>query len=193
MRKTEEAYIAGTSGMDSATVTRCAMGVALITVCSWISIPTVIPFTLQTFAVCLVSSLFGARTGVISVLAYMLLGSFGFPVFSGFRAGASALMGATGGYILGFAGTAFICGYMPSRFGRGMGVLLLSMALGVAVCYAFGTAWFVGVYMRSTGPVSLATALSWCVIPYIPADAGKIVLASLLSKRLYPTIRRKPR
>ena len=50
---------------DIATI---AMGVALIAVCSWISIPMTIPFTLQTFAVCLVTALFGLKRGIWTVL-----------------------------------------------------------------------------------------------------------------------------
>ena len=175
---------------DVLTLVRCGICTAVITVCSWISIPSAIPFTLQTFAVCLVSSVFGPGTGIMSLVLYVLLGAFGFPVFSGFRAGAAVLFGVTGGYILGFFATAALSGYLPARFGRSIGVLMLSMALGITACYAFGTAWCTLVYMRTAGPVSLGAALSWCVIPYIPADAAKIAAAALISKRIYPMVGR---
>ena len=74
-----------------------AFGAALITICSWISIPTVVPFTLQTFAVFCVLSILGGKRGTLSILVYILLGTVGIPVFSGFKSGAAVLLGTTGG------------------------------------------------------------------------------------------------
>ena len=62
------------------------------------------------------------------------------------------------------------------------------MALGILLCYAFGTAWFLLVYAKNSGPVSLGTALGWCVLPYLLPDAAKIALASMLVRRLHPIL-----
>ena len=163
-----------------------AMGVALITVCSWISIPAAIPFTLQTFAVCLVTAVFGLRLGLWTVACYILLGAVGAPVFSGFKGGFAALLGIPGGYIIGFLFTALVVGLAVGKLGRKLPVLIVSMVLGIILCYTFGTAWFVAVYMRNSGPIGVGTALAWCVIPYLIPDAVKIVLAAFLTLRLYP-------
>jgi biotin transport system substrate-specific component len=168
-----------------------AMGVALIAVCSWISVPMTIPFTMQTFAVCLVTALFGLRRGMWTVLCYILLGAVGAPVFSGFKGGIGALLGTTGGYIVGFLFTALIVGLAVEKFGRSLPVLIVSMVLGILVCYAFGTAWFMVVYARKTGPIGLGTALGWCVFPYLLPDAVKIALASVLTTRLCPFLSRE--
>ena len=175
---------------DLATI---AMGVALITVCSWISVPMTVPFTMQTFAVCLVTALFGLRRGMWTVACYILLSAVGAPVFSGFKGGLGALLGTTGGYIIGFLFTALIVGLAVEKLGRRPWVLVVSMALGILVCYAFGTAWFMYVYARKTGPIGLGTALGWCVIPYLLPDAVKIALASALVGRLYPLMNREVR
>ena len=181
--------------MDRSLTTRdiaaIAMGVALIAVCSWISIPMTIPFTLQTFAVCLVTALFGLKRGIWTVLCYILLGAVGAPVFSGFKGGIAALLGTTGGYIVGFLFTALIVGFAVEKFGRSLPVLVVAMAVGILVCYAFGTAWFMFVYARKTGPIGLGTALGWCVFPYLLPDAVKIALASVLTGRLYPLLNRE--
>ena len=79
---------------------------ALIAVCSWISIPTAVPFTLQTFAVFLTLGLLGGRLGTLAVTVYLLLGAVGLPVFAGFHGGLGAFLGATGGYLVGFLFTA---------------------------------------------------------------------------------------
>ena len=164
------------------------LGAALIAVCAWISIPLpqpMVPFTLQTFAVCLVCAVFGRKLGLWTVVVYILLGAVGVPVFSGFRGGAGVLLGTTGGYIIGFLFTALIVGLAADKFGRTLPVMLAAMAAGIAVCYAFGTAWFVLVYTRSTGAIGVGTALAWCVFPYLLPDALKILLASLLARRLH--------
>lgn len=166
------------------------MGAALITVCSWISVPVDIPYTLQTFAVCLVSAVLGLRTGLSSVICYILLGAVGVPVFSGFRGGIGTLLGSTGGYIVGFVFTALVVGLAAEKLGRKVLTLALSMIAGVLLCYAFGTAWFIRVYTRASGPISLTTALGWCVFPYLIPDGVKIALAVLLTPRLRRLIRR---
>ena len=92
-------FFKGTTDMKSKTTRELAliaMGAALIAVCSWIAVPTAIPFTLQTFAVCLVTALFGLKTGLAAVALYLLLGAAGLPVFSGFKGGLGALLGTTG-------------------------------------------------------------------------------------------------
>ena len=167
-----------------------AMGAALIAVCSWIAVPAAIPFTLQTFAVCLVTALFGLKMGLWTVAVYLLLGAVGVPVFSGFKGGLGALLGTTGGYLAGFLFTALVVGLSVDKFGRKLPVLIVSMVLGILLCYTFGTAWFVLVYSRSSGPIGVGTALGWCVLPYLLPDAVKIALATLLVGRLYPIINR---
>lgn len=161
-----------------------ALCAALMAICSWISIPTTIPFTLQTFGVCVAVGLLGTQAGFLSVLVYILLGAVGMPVFANFTGGIGILLGTTGGYIIGFLFTALVVGIITKQFGRSIPVLVIAMVLGIAVCYAFGTAWFMHVYAKASGPVGLATALGWCVIPYIIPDLCKIALATVLIKRL---------
>lgn len=162
----------------------CALFAALIAVCAWISIPATVPFTLQTFAIFAALGLLGGKRGTVAVAVYLLLGAIGVPVFAGFQGGIGALLGTTGGYLLGFLLTALIVWGMEARFGSKTGVFLLSTVLGMLVCYAFGTAWYLVVYARTKGAISLATALGWCVVPFLIPDAVKIALAVLLRGRL---------
>ena len=162
----------------------CALFAALIAVCAWISISATVPFTLQTFAIFAALGLLGGKRGTVAVAVYLLLGAIGVPVFAGFQGGIGALLGTTGGYLLGFLLTALIEWGMEARFGSKTGVFLLSAVLGMLVCYAFGTAWYLVVYARTKGAISLATALGWCVVPFLIPDAVKIALAVLLRGRL---------
>ena len=164
--------------------------VVLIAVCSWISIPLTVPVTLQTFGVFTAVGLLGGKRGTLAVLVYILMGAIGIPVFSGFTGGIGILAGTTGGYIAGFLFSALIMWGMEKLFGRSTLVLAGSMVLGLIVCYAVGTLWFMAVYAASSGAVGLLTVLGWCVFPFIFPDIAKIVLALILTKRLSGVIKR---
>ena len=167
-----------------------AVFTALMAVCSWISIPTAIPFTLQTMGVFLAVGLLGGKRGTIAVTLYVLLGAIGVPVFAEFTGGLGILFRNTGGYIIGFIFSALIMWLMEAVFIKKLhvkyvlAIQALSMVLGLLACYAAGTAWFMFVYLRDTGSVSLLTVLGWCVIPFIIPDAVKIALALMLGNTL---------
>lgn len=161
-----------------------ALFAVMIAVCSWISVPATVPFTMQTFGVFLAGATLGGKRGTLSVLVWLLLGAVGMPVFAGFKGGLASLFGNTGGYMVGFVLSTLIMWAMERIPGKKLWVLALSMLLGLVVCYAFGTAWFMILYTRTTGAIGLWTALTWCVIPYIIPDLVKIALALVLCKRL---------
>lgn len=161
-----------------------AMFAVLIAACSWISIPAAVPFTLQTFGIFVTVGILGGKRGSMSVLVYLLLGAVGMPVFSGFTGGVGRLLGSTGGYLLGFLLSALVMWGMEKVLGRKTWVLAASMVLGLLVCYAFGTLWYITVYTRNTGQIGLLTALGWCVFPFVIPDLIKIALALLVSSRL---------
>ncbi len=156
----------------------------IIAICSWISIPTVVPFTLQTFAVFLAVAVLGGKRGTLSVIVYVLLGAVGLPVFSGFKGGIGVLLNTTGGYIIGFIFSALLMWAFEKAFGRKAWALILSMILALALCYAFGTIWFMIIYANNVGAVGLSAVLGWCVIPFIIPDLIKIALAFILSRRI---------
>jgi len=176
------------SSLQARDIAYIAMSAALICVCAWISIPATVSFTLQTFAVFAVLELLGGMRGTIAVLVYIAMGAIGLPVFAGFKGGLGALTGMTGGYIVGFIFSAVFYwivthiwrGNIPSR--------IIGMVGGLIICYAFGTAWFVFVYTRANGAISVVSALTMCVFPFIPFDMAKLALAfgigSAVKKRL---------
>ena len=160
------------------------MFAVIIAICSWISIPTTVPFTLQTFAVFCALGLLGGKRGFFAVLVYVILGAIGIPVFAGFSGGFGVLTGSTGGYIIGFLLSAAAYWIITKVFGTKLPVVIISMVIGLALCYTFGTAWFMIVYARSSGAIGLATALGWCVIPFIVPDLVKMALAIVISNRV---------
>ncbi|MBQ1312716.1 MAG: biotin transporter BioY [Blautia sp.] len=161
-----------------------AVFAVLIAVCSWISIPTAVPFTLQTFGVFMAVEVLGGKRGTIAVFLYILLGAAGVPVFAGFSGGAGVLLSSTGGYIVGFLFSALAMWGIETMFGRKQVVRIIGMLVGLVICYALGTAWFMNVYAKANGAVSPGTVLGWCVIPFIIPDLIKIALAAFLAPRV---------
>ena len=134
-----------------------------------------VPITGQTLAVLLVGALLGSRRGALAVLAYIAEGLAGLPVFAGGAAGLARLFGPTGGYLVGFVAAAFLVGWLAERgWDRRFGTTIAAMTLGNVVIYSVGAVWlavFVG---------GLSRAWSLGVLPFLPGDALKIVLAAVL-------------
>lgn len=147
-----------------------------------------IPISLASFVVYLAGAVLGLKAGTAAVGIYILLGAVGLPVFSNFGAGFAKIAGATGGYILGYLPCAAITGigaqYLGDRKINCFGKQLpwsypVFMLAGTFVLYLLGTIWFV-VQAGST----FAKALPLCVFPFLPGDAVKIVVASVLGSVL---------
>lgn len=167
-----------------------AMMAVLIAICSWIYIPTAVPFTLQTFAVFCTVGLLGGKRGTIAVLIYILMGMVGIPVFQGFRGGIGELFGMTGGYIIGFLFLAILYWVITQFFGSKLIPMVIAMVAGLMVCYTFGTLWFMYVYGNSVKPIGIVAALSMCVFPFVLFDLLKIALAVIITKRLSKYVQR---
>ena len=161
-----------------------AVFAVIMAICSWISIPAAVPFTLQTFGVFIAVGVLGGKRGSLSVLVFILLGAIGIPVFANFSGGIGVLAGPTGGYIIRFLFSALLMWAMEKLPGKKSVMQIVSMIAGLIVCYAFGTVWFVIVYGRMNGPIGFRAALASCVVPFIIPDIIKIALAYVLSRKL---------
>ena len=162
-------------------LTMTALFAVIICICSMLSIPAAIPFTMQTFAVFLALFMLGGKYGTLSIAVYILLGITGLPVFHNFTGGIGILMGSTGGFILGF----ILCGavylLMTRPISKKPFFKLISAFAGLVICYITGTLWFVFTASQGAG---FGTALLTCVVPFIIPDTVKILLAYFISQRL---------
>lgn len=148
-------------------------GSLLIALTAQIELPMwPVPVTGQTFGVLLVAALLGRR-GALSVVAYISQGALGLPVFAGGAAGIGQLLGPTGGYLVGFVAAAYVVGWLCERgWDRHVGTAVLAMFIGNLTIYLCGTAWLANF-------VGLEQVLAVGVLPFIPGDVLKIVLAAL--------------
>lgn len=166
-----------------------ALGAVLIAVCSWISIPTTIPFTMQTFAVFFVLSVLGGKRGTVAIIVYVMLGAIGIPVFAQFTSGIGILLGNTGGYIVGFIFMGLAYWLIVRLLGKKLWVEIFAMVVGIVVLYSFGTVWFMIVYTQTNEAVGFVMVLAWCVIPFIIPGLIKLGLAITLAQRLAPVLK----
>ena len=163
-----------------------ALFAALTVICAQIAIPLPgnVPLSLATFAAMLSGALLGMFGGAVSQLVYVLLGAVGVPVFASFSGGLGRIVGPTGGYIIGYIFMALVIGLIVTKTKKKFYIYLLAMVAGTIVCYTFGTAW----YVFST-KTALLPALTACVFPFLPGDAIKIILASLIACQLQKHIK----
>lgn len=159
-------------------LTTCALMCALMCILAPLSIPIgPIPISLTILIICISIFVIGTKGTVISYLVYLLLGAFGLPVFSGYQGGLGKLAGPTGGYLIGFIFLALISGIFFEKTQGSIIWTVVGMILGIAVDYALGTVWFM--YQMDC---ELSYALSVCVIPFIPVDLCKVVLANIIGR-----------
>lgn len=163
-------------------MTLTAVFAALLAICSQIVIPLgVIPLTLQTAAVYITALALGPVRGIAAIGLYILLGAVGLPVFAGATAGIGVLAGPTAGFLWGFLLVPLISGTLigkmnPNRFLS----YLIALLPGFLVVFGLGLVW-----LKYTLALSWSTALTAGVLPYLPGDFGKMVLAAYVCHRLY--------
>ncbi len=170
----------------------CALCAAIICVLAPISVPIgPVPISLATFAVMLSGILLGAKWGTIATLVYILLGAVGVPVFAGYSAGVGAIVGQTGGYLVGYLPLALCAGAIYDQFGREAAgakkyvCAVAGMVVGTAVLYVIGTAWF----CRVSG-ADLGSALGWCVTPFLLGDTIKIVIVTIVAPQIETALKK---
>lgn len=153
---------------------------AIICILGPLSIPIgVVPVAFANLAIYIVLYALGMKKGTVSVLIYLLIGLIGIPVFSNFSGGLGKLLGPTGGYLIGYIFMALISGYIIDRFFENKVMCFLGMVLGTAFLYAFGTAW-----LAHQANLSFSAALAAGVIPFIPGDLAKILIASIIGSQV---------
>lgn len=160
-------------------LTQVALGAALLCLCAFVTVPLPpVPFTLQSYAVFAVCGLLGAKRGLAATLLYLALGAVGLPVFSSFGGGLGALLGPTGGFLLGFLFVPLLCFFAE---GRGRRALALCFAIALLLSYAAGSLWYCFLFAEGKGFFGVLTVT---VLPFLLPDAVKLALALLTVRRL---------
>ncbi len=154
-----------------------SVGALFVAILAQVKIPlpfTPVPLTGQTFAVLLVAAALGSKRGAAAMAFYIVLGSFGLPVFAGGAAGMAYLSGATLGYLIGFVAAAYVVGLLAERgLERNLRTSILPFLAGTVIIYAFGVAWL-AVILGSFGK-----AVAAGLVPFVAGDIIKLFAAAL--------------
>jgi biotin transport system substrate-specific component len=148
---------------------------------------TPVPITLQVLTVILAGLMLGPRLGALSQLEYVMAGVLGAPVFAGGKSGLIALLGPTGGYIVGFVFAAYVTGTVYSIYRKGSNwSLFLSSALGDITILFLGAAWLaVGFILTGSSIVeSISKSVMVGIVPFIGIDFLKVMVAAIFVRML---------
>lgn len=188
MNMSKNANSVNTSSKGSTkTIALVGLMAALTCIMGPLSVPlpfSPVPISLTNLAVYLAVYVLGMKWGTVSYCIYLLIGFVGVPVFSSFTGGAGKLLGPTGGYLIGFAFMALICGFFIDKWTDKMPLCFLGLALGTLCCYAVETLWLA----RQAG-LSLPKALAAGVLPFVFGDILKIVAAMAVGPQIRKRLR----
>ena len=147
---------------------------SLICILAPVSVPIgAIPVTLILFVLYVIILIEDLKVGILSVLLYLLMGSVGLPVFSGFQAGFGVLLGPSGGFIIGYLPMMAIAGWLK-RYNE-----VIALMVGTIVLYICGSVWFSFIYDANIKYILWST-----VIPFIPIDIVKIIIALRVAPKI---------
>lgn len=153
------------------------LGALFVAALAQVEIPlpfTPVPITGQTFAVLLVGAGLGSKRGAASLAFYLAMGVVGLPFFAGGAHGLDIVVGATGGYLIGFILAAYVIGLLAERgLERNVRTSLIPFLVGTAIIYVCGVAWLAIVLG------SLSKAIAAGMLPFLIGDAIKLIAASL--------------
>jgi len=156
------------------------LGSIVLTISAKIKIPFYpVPMTMQTFVVLLLGLSFGYKIGLSAVGLYLLEGIIGLPVFSNSPERGIGLVyftGPTMGYLIGFLSACYLASFV--KLNDNFFITFSKLTLAVSTIYIFGVIW-------------LGTLIGWDkpifnlgVAPFLLAEAFKVLLLSLLVKKL---------
>ncbi len=144
-----------------------------------------VPITLQVLFVLLSGLVLGSRLGALSQMEYLAIGFAGAPVFTQGKSGLIALLGPTGGYLVGFVLGAYLAGLVAESIARpGRVRFFVAGLVGTAGIYLCGMVWLATWFAIGRGTnwiVELGSAWQFGVLPFLAVDAGKALVASAVT------------
>lgn len=160
-----------------------ALMAALITAGAYITIPVgEVPVVLQNFFVLLTGLLLPPAWAGLTLFVYFLAGAAGLPVFAGATGGLGHFLGPTGGFLFGYLPAVLVISSMVHFLPKNRITDILSMGAGTIVIYFFGLLWLKHLTGADLGVLGLS------MVPYLAADAVKILAALPVAKALRPVM-----
>ncbi len=164
----------------------CALFSALMAVLSQIIVPFgPVPFNLGVLGAFFAGVLLSPVWASASMGIYLLLALVGMPVLAGMQGGPGALFGKTGGYVIGYVAIAFLTSFAMKKSNKTV-IHICFMLIGLVICYAFGTMWFMVITK-----LNLVESLVYCVLPFIIPDIIKLICSYFLGVNIKKMLMRE--
>ncbi|MCR5176671.1 MAG: biotin transporter BioY [Anaerovibrio sp.] len=162
---------------------KMAMCLAVISVSAYIAFP--LPFTpamvvASTAAMCLTAFVLTPRQTFITLVAYLILGGVaGLPILPGGTGGLGRLLGPTGGFYF-----AWVIAYTVVSVFKGSNAnfkryCLTGIFISIPLVYVGGV-----ISMMMVMDIGIEAAIMQAVLPFIPGDVLKCILAAFLGVRI---------
>lgn len=172
--------------MKTRDITLMAVMLALLIICSQISIPMwPVAITLQTFAVLLIGMLLTPKQAVIVTTFYMILGLVGLPIFSGFSGGIDSFLAPSFGFIISFIPASYVTSLLSQKQNSSLQQYIIAGVVATIVIYAIGVP-YLGFVLNNVLNLekSIVQIMQIGMTPFLIGDSIKLVLASLVAVRL---------
>mgnify|MGYP006285031485 CR=1 FL=1 len=161
---------------------------ALIAIGAYISIPIgPVPIVLQNFFVLLSAVLLGGKLALSSVFVYLFLGALGLPLFAGGTGGIAHFFGPTGGYLLSYLPAVVLTGLIARPQNKSLSTqivrIFIALIAGTACIYLLGVPW-----LKFSTQMGWNAALGAGLLPFIPGDLLKIVVAFFIGRAFAPRV-----
>lgn len=178
--------------MKTKDITLIALLLAILIVCSQLAIPIgVVPITLQTFAVLLIGLILPPKQAALTTTLYLIAGLIGFPIFSGASGGFQSILSPSFGFIIGYIPASYLTSLLSRQLIHQKLANVWATLAGSVIIYIFGILYFIMVFnfIKQT-PLPIGQVLSLTLIPFIPGDILKMILAIIVDKALTPIKKR---
>lgn len=134
-----------------------------------------VPVTLQSFAALLIGMMFGPKTSIKIIAAYLIEGACGLPVFANLHFGLVVLFGPRGGYLFGFMPAAALSGYLLQRgFAKHFLTIFLAALLGTITLFIFG-------YLVLAFYFGYRNAFEFGVMPFYFTESCKLIIFTVIT------------
>lgn len=173
--------------MKTRQLTQMALMLALLIICSQLTIPLgPVPITLQTFAILMIGLVLPPKYAGLTTLIYLVVGLFGLPVFSGGTGGFGSFISPSFGFVIGFIPASFIISYLKQRLKPETNSKLMGTTLiGTVILYIIGLSYMYIIFRNVLDiETGFTHVLQLGLIPFIPGDIFKALLAIFVYKRL---------
>lgn len=173
-----------------AMVVAALFGVCLLTLSAKVQVPFwPVPMTMQTLVVLMLGMAYGSRLAAGTVLAYLLVGAAGLPVFAGTPErgiGLAYMMGPTAGFLVGFVIAAWIVGFLAERgWDRNFLTCGAAMIAGHVAISLSGVVWL-AVLVGTTKAIDIG------LVPFLASSALKTALGTAAMPLIWRIVARRP-